>query len=429
MTNEVLFIFFRDITIVLATFMLVRYFVFLVLAALFSITQPLRRLLVLRREIKSYGHIRRYLPRVTVIIPARDEEVGIIRTLRSILANKYANLEVVVVNDGSTDSSRQLVNDFIAAIRRRGELREVHQIYVKNGGGKGRALNIGISRRSGEIIFTIDADSAIAPDAIANLVEHFRDPRISAAVGQVRIGNVRGRLIGRMQQLEYLFGFYFKRAHCVLGAEYIYGGACAAFRRSATFDFFGVFDESNKTEDIEMSMRTKYYGMRSVYAENVICYTEGAANYMGLIQQRLRWKKGRFDAFIRYRRMFFSLDRSHNKPLGWFILPYALFSEIQLFLEPIGATFLIVYSVLSGEYTSLALSMMFIGISYFVVAIFGERLTLRERLGLVILWPLTWPLFYILTWIEFLALIRGWHMVLRGDSLHWQHWRREGIDR
>jgi len=51
------------------------------------------------------------------------------------------------------------------------------------------------------------------------------------------------RIIGRMQQLEYLFGFYFKRAHCVMGAEYIYGGACAAFRRSATFDFFGFFDE------------------------------------------------------------------------------------------------------------------------------------------------------------------------------------------
>jgi len=231
-----------------------------------------------------------------------------------------------------------------------------------------------------------------------------------------------------MQRLEYLFGFYFKRAHCVMGAEYIYGGACAAFRRATTFEYFGYFDEKNKTEDIEMSMRTKYHGMRSIYAEDVICYTEGASNYLALINQRLRWKKGRFDTFLHYRRMFFSLDKKHNKFLGWFILPFALFSELQLILEPIGATLLITYSVLSGEFVSLALSMLFVGISYFTVAVFGERLTLKERAKLLMLWPFTWPLFYVVVWIEFHALIRGFHMVLRGDSLEWQKWQREGIE-
>ena len=146
-------------------------------------------------------------------------------------------------------------------------------------------------------MLTIDADSALAPNALAMLAEHFRDPTVSAVVGQVRVANPRGRIIGIMQQLEYLFGFYFKRAYCVTGAEYIYGGACAAFRRRHTFDYFGLFDEKNKTEDIEMSMRTKYYGMRSVYAEDVICYTEGASSYLGLINQRLRWKKGRIEHF------------------------------------------------------------------------------------------------------------------------------------
>lgn len=427
MSNEFFFVLLRDATIVLATFMLVRYFIFLLLAAIFSVAEPLRKLKVLKQEIKQRGHIKKFNPRISVIIPARDEEVGIIHTLKSILASPFQNLEVIVVNDGSTDNSRDLVNAYFASLRQTGETRAMRQIYIKNS-GKGRALNTGIKNSSGAIILTIDADTIIMPNAFYNLAQHFRDPRVAAVVGQVRIGNVRGRAIGYMQFLEYLFGFYFKRAHCVLGAEYIYGGACAAFRRSATFDFFGHFDEASKTEDIEMSMRTKFFGMRSVYAEDVVCYTEGAATFMGLIQQRLRWKKGRFDAFIRYRRMFFSLKRCHNKPLGWFILPYALFSELQLFLEPIGATFLIAYSILSGEFTPLALSMLFIGITYFVVAIFGRELKLKQRINLILLWPLTWALFYILMWIEFMALVRGWHMVLRGDSLSWQHWRREGID-
>jgi cellulose synthase/poly-beta-1,6-N-acetylglucosamine synthase-like glycosyltransferase len=429
MTNESLFILFRNITIFLATVMVIKYFVFLVAAALYSVRSAYRRYFILKVTVKKYGYVPEYKPLVSIIIPAWNEEVGVLATLKSVLANTYANTEVIVVNDGSTDNSRQIIDDFIkehtSVAKKKGQ--RVIQYYIPNG-GKGSALNFGIKKSKGQIILTMDADSAIAEDAIGNLVEHFRDPRVAAVVGQVRVANIRGRLVGRMQQLEYLFGFYFKRAHCLMGAEYIYGGACAAFRRSKTFDYFGPFDETNKTEDIEMSMRTKYHGLKSIYAEDVICYTEGAATYGGLISQRLRWKKGRFDTFIRYRRMFFSRAKHHNRVLGWFILPFALLSEVQLLLEPIGITLLVTYSIISGEYVSLALSMLFVGISYFIVAVFGERLTLQERLRLLVLYPFTWPLFYLIVWIEFHALLRSLHMGLRGDELEWQKWDREGIN-
>ncbi len=77
---------------------------------------------------------------------------------------------------------------------------------------------------------------------------------------------------------------------------------------------------------------------------------------------------------------------------------------------------------------SLALSMLFVGLSYFVVAVFGVRLGMWERVRLLLLWPFTWPLFYMIVWIEFHALLRGLHMGLRGDELEWQEWKREGID-
>lgn len=429
MDEEAIFILFRNLTIVLASVMLVKYFIFLNLAALYGVRTSFRRYRMIRKNIETYGSLQVYRPTVSVIVPAWNEEVGVIATLQSIIDNTYDKVEVVVVNDGSTDRSREMVDAFIKQRQysSRGDSRVVYQHYVTNG-GKGRALNIGIKKSHGEIIVTMDADSALEKDALKNIVEHFRDKRISAVVGQVRIANTRGRLIGRMQQLEYLFGFYFKRAHCAVGAEYIYGGACTAFRRSATFDYFGMFDETNKTEDIEMSMRTKYHGLKSVYAEDVICYTEGASTYAGLINQRLRWKKGRFDTFVRYRRMFFSWTSHHNKFLSWFVLPLALFAELQLILEPISATLLITYSLISQEFVSLALSMLFVGISYFIVATFGLRLSLWERLRLVLLWPFTWPLFYMIVWIEFHALIRSLHMGLRGDELEWQEWKREGID-
>lgn len=408
--------------------MLVKYFVFLMLAAYFPVREKRRRYKVLRKELKRTGKIAAYQPGVSVIVPAWNEEVGILRTIQSVLDNDYPHVELVVVNDGSTDRSAEIVTKFFRKYKKQqhARLRYLHHYYIQNG-GKGRALNYGIQHSKGKIILTMDADSMLAPDAITKLVEYFRDESIAAVVGQVRLGNASGRLISKMQQMEYLFGFYFKRAHCVLGAEYIYGGACAAFRRSSTFNYFGLFDEKNKTEDIEMSMRTKFHGLKSLYAEDVLCYTEGASTYMSLLNQRLRWKKGRFDTFIAYRQIFFSWKRHHNKPLSWVILPYALISELQLILEPIGATLLITYSLISGEYVSLALSMLFIGISYFVVSCFSPNIALKERIKLLVSWPFTWILFYIIVWIEFHAFLRSLHMVLRGDSLEWQSWKREGI--
>ncbi len=429
MTNASLFILFRDLTILLATVMLVKYFIFLMLAAYFPVREQLRKYKVLKREIRSEGHISAYQPGVSVIVPAWNEEVGILRTVQSVLDSDYPHIELIVVNDGSTDRSEEKVLEYFKNYNKPRHLdnRFMHHYYIPNG-GKGKALNYGIQHSKGHIILTIDADSALAPDAISKLVEYFRDESVSAVVGQVRLGNSKSRLIGRMQQMEYLFGFYFKRAHCVLGAEYIYGGACAAFRRKSTFNYFGLFDEKNKTEDIEMSMRTKFHGLKSLYAEDVICYTEGANSYMGLLNQRLRWKKGRFDTFIAYRQIFYSWKRHHNKPLSWFVLPYAVLSELQLILEPIGATLLVTYSLISGEFVSLALSMLFIGISYFIVAGFSSNLPFRERVKLVLSWPFTWVFFYIIVWVEFHAFVRSVHMILRGDTLEWQKWKREGMD-
>ena len=428
MTNADLFTLFRNLTILLATVMLVKYFIFLMLAAWYPVKEELRRIRILRRGIKVNGFIAPYTPGVSVVVPAWNEEVGIIKTIESVLNSNYPHIELVVVNDGSVDSTARKVREYFRQYKKPAQYgsRFLRHFDRKNG-GKGKALNYGIEHSRGRIILTMDADSALAPDAIQNLVEYFRDPRTAAVVGQVRLGNSSGRLIGRMQRLEYLFGFYFKRAHCVLGAEYIYGGACAAFRRSKTFSYFGLFDEKNKTEDIEMSMRTKFHGLKSLYAEDVICYTEAPGTYMGLLNQRLRWKKGRFDTFLAYRQLFFSWKRHHNKPLSWFILPYALLSELQLLLEPIGATLLITYSVISGEFVSLALSMLFVGICYVAVGIFGTRMTLRERLGIIASWPFTWALFYIIVWVEFQAFMRSLQMLLRGDAIQWQNWKREGV--
>ncbi len=402
--------------------MWIKYYLFLLISPFYPIRELLRRRKAMKIMEKE-GILNSFHPKVSVIIPAWNEEVGVLKTIKSVLANDYENIEVVVVNDGSTDNSDSVIKNFLTYLKvnKSKGYNQITYIYRENG-GKGRALNTGIEHSTGEIILTMDADSAIEKNGIRNLVKYYADPEMMAVVGNVKVAN-NDTIIGLLQQLEYFFGFYFKRAYSILGAEYIFGGACASFRRSV-FEKLGLFDVSNKTEDIEMSMRTRYAGMKCTYAENVVTYTEGAASMFGLINQRVRWKKGRFDTFWKYRGMFFSTSDNHNTPLSFFILPLALVSELQLLIEPIAISILIAYSVISSDYLSLSLGILFIFQTYLITCIFNTE---GIKLGRLISFVYTWPLFYILVWIEFLSFLKSILMSLKGEDIEWQRWDRKGI--
>jgi cellulose synthase/poly-beta-1,6-N-acetylglucosamine synthase-like glycosyltransferase len=242
-----------------------------------------------------------------------------------------------------------------------------------------------------------------------------------AVVGNVEVVNTT-TLVGLAQHLEYFFGFYNKRTHALLGGEYIFGGACASFRKDV-FDKIGLFDVDNKTEDIEMSMRTKFHGMKSTYAEDVICYTEGASDVKSLVSQRVRWKKGRLDTFKKYRSMFFSTEDHHNAFLSYFVLPFSLFSEIILIFEPIAIAIMIAYVMISGEFLSLALGMCYILLAFVAVPTFHTK----PRFHYIMYYPF-WPLFYFLDWVEFVSLYKSLKMVRHGKQVEWQKWNRKGID-
>ena len=190
-------------------------------------------------------------PKVSVLIPAWNEEVGIAAAMISVVQANYPDLEVIVIDDGSTDGTFEQIEQVAARFRSSRQFghREIRFRRVRNG-GKARALNTALKLATGEIVVTIDADSLVERHAIGNLVKHFADPKVASVAGNVAIGN-RNTCIGLVQQLEYLFGFYFKRAEGMLNAVYIVGGAAAAYRRSILVEV-GGFDETIITEDIEL---------------------------------------------------------------------------------------------------------------------------------------------------------------------------------
>jgi len=395
----------------------------IVLSFTLSSIYDLKERLRLLRLIEEGVDINSYKPYLSVIVPAWNEEVGIVKTISSLINTNYSNMEILVVDDGSTDGTSQRVMNFIDKLNNKSvkKAKQIKLINQKNG-GKGKALNTGIQNAKGDLILTMDADSAITKNGIHNLVRYFSDKNIMGVVGNVVVAH-NSSFVGELQKLEYLFGFYLKRAHAVIGAEYIFGGACACYRKEV-FEKLGGFDEQNKTEDIEMSMRTRFNGMECTFAEDVIVYTEGASTTGSLINQRVRWKKGRFDTFAKYAPLFFSTEDKHNGWLSFYQLPMYLIGEFLLFLSPIAISLMVTYTLFTSDYITLALNIFFLGFFYLTTAFFARQF----KPQLLIMFPLTWTMFYYFVFVEYVAQLKSFYLMLRKKDVVWQRWNRTGIN-
>lgn len=373
-----------------------------------------------------------YQPLVSVIVPAWNEEIGIVTTAKALLKSTYRNLEIILVDNASTDGTKKNIQNLIKEYKKNIPRSAKHNgsgavpklIYAHEGtAGKGFALNTGLSKARGEIIITIDADCFVPPETISNFVQHFKNPAVMAAVGRVRIGNTH-HLLGVVQYLEFLFSFYFKKADSMVDVIYIIGGAAGAYRKSV-FDKIGGFSTTIITEDIDLSVRIQDAGMKIVYADDALVYTEGASDLQSLQKQRLRWKRGRLETFANHRHLFFSAQSHHNKVLSWFVLPLAVFGEAQLSLELFFLIFLYIYSYLTRDFTSFYSGIIVVSSMFVIQALFDRHD--RQGWRFMLLAPIGWLLFYISTYVEFYALFHAAVGYMRGTKLNWQRWKREGV--
>jgi len=406
----------RDVIIFFASTLLLKYTVYMLISPWYGLWHWRKSKV---RMLKGP-----YYPLVSVIIPAWNEEVGLLATVKTLLESSYRHLEIVVVNDGSTDNSDAIMRNFVAKYNQAMQgIEDAPRLlyHYKANGGKGAALNTGIRLSHGYIIISVDADCIVHRDAVKHFVRCFTDPEVMAAVGNVKIGNTK-TLIGMIQHLEYLFSFYFKKADSVMNTIYIIGGAAGAFRREV-FQRIGMYSTKNITEDIELSVRIQKAGMRIVYAADAVIHTEGASDLEGLMKQRLRWKRGRFETFREHRSLFFSLKKEHNKLLTWVILPLAIFGDVQLGFEPFFLLVLYIFSLLTQDFSAFISGVMIVSLTFFI-QVFDDKRTRKPAYLLIA--PVGWLLFYLSTIVEFNALLKSVWGLLRKQELKWQRWQRKG---
>ncbi len=233
-----------------------------------------------------------YAPAVSILVPAHNEAVGIERAVRSLAGSRYRGpLEVIVVDDGSTDTTAAIVEGL--------ELQRVRLLRQANA-GKAAALNRALTASRHEIIVTVDADTVFEPDTLALLVQRFGEPDVGAISGNTKVGNRRG-LIGRWQHIEYVMGFNLdRRMYEVLGCTPTVPGAIGAFRRQALADIGGV-SGATLAEDTDITLDIGRAGWRVVYEARARAWTEAPTTVRALYRQRSRWAYGTIQSMWKHR--------------------------------------------------------------------------------------------------------------------------------
>ncbi len=240
----------------------------------------------IRTKRKANRHSKQqHNPTISFLIPAYNEEQIVWECIESIdrAAAKYGGkTEIVIVNDGSTDNTEKVVLDSI------NKLTHAHgKIFNIPNSGKGFALDYGLKRVSGEIVFRIDADSLIDKDAIGPLVEHFEDPLVGS-VSALAFPLEATTILGRAQNVLFASYLYIKRAQEVFDSIIVQPGTSTAFRKDALLKIGGwVLNQFG--EDGEISNRMARFGYRSEIEQRSIVYSDSPQTLKTFIAQRSRW--------------------------------------------------------------------------------------------------------------------------------------------
>jgi cellulose synthase/poly-beta-1,6-N-acetylglucosamine synthase-like glycosyltransferase/peptidoglycan/xylan/chitin deacetylase (PgdA/CDA1 family)/spore germination protein YaaH len=277
-------------------------FVFAVLLAVGRVAFVIPMALLARRRARRQTFDPAYRPSVSVLIAAYNERPVIARTVHSVLATGYPDLEVIVVDDGSTDGTGAAIADAFGGNPR-------VRLIVQANAGKAAALNRATASAHGDILVCFDADTQIAPAGIGLIVRHFQDPRVGAVAGNVKVGN-RINVLTRWQSIEYVTSQNLdRRAYAFLNAITVVPGAVGAWRKSAVAAV-GGYHTDTMAEDMELTYRIRRAGWRITADVETLGFTEAPATFGAFFRQRFRWAYGTLQCLWKHRGALFRY--------GWF---------------------------------------------------------------------------------------------------------------
>lgn len=409
------------------------------------------------------------MPRVALIVPAFNEEATIVESVRALCQIDYPSLEIVVVNDGSSDETLSVLEDAFSLHRstlarpRIIETRSIRGFYRsssnanlsvvdKKNGGKADALNAGIEATRAPLVCCIDADTIIDRQAITRLTEPFlfSEVPVIAVGGCIQVANgstfsdgilqearVGKSNVARSQALEYLRAFvFFRMGLAAYNANVIISGALGMFRRSSLLEV-GGYATDTVGEDMELVVRLQaYHRERKIpfsiaFRPDAVGYTEAPDDWNILIRQRDRWQRGLIETLVRHRSLLWS---SRSGVVGRLVLPYYwLYEVVAPFFEIAGLGW-IIYGASQGRFGlwSAGAALLVAMLAATIVSV--HTLILDELDGRAVpnhaarMWMVVTALLepFIHRPIVLLARVRGTIRLLRGER-GWGRMRRRGF--
>ncbi|MFH1474009.1 MAG: glycosyltransferase family 2 protein [Candidatus Aenigmatarchaeota archaeon] len=262
------------------------------------------------------------LPTVSLIVPARNEEKVIGKCVRSLLNLDYPRdkLELIVAIDGSKDRTLEICKSFGRRVR-------VIKSCPKT--CKGDALNNVIPKAKGEIIGIYDADCIVDKNCLKHAVKHFSDKKIAGVCGNLKSHNKEQGMIARSLALETSFISFIEYFLNSLGANTHFFGKNMFIRKNVLMDV-GCFDTETFVEDVEMSIKLKKYGYKTVFEPNAIAWNEEPPSFRAFFKQRIRWARGAAK-LLKYKRRHgkeFLSDAMHG--IYFYVPPFGLITATVL---------------------------------------------------------------------------------------------------
>jgi cellulose synthase/poly-beta-1,6-N-acetylglucosamine synthase-like glycosyltransferase len=373
-------------------------YLILILIASLDVVRTVRR-----ARFQSYDDIfaNPLTPPVSIIIPAHNEATVIVDSVRAMLALRFSEFEVIVVDDGSTDDTFAVLQSAFALRRIEkvipgqvvtvGAITEVfaspsEPLTVVRKVGAGRrsdAVNAGVDIARYPLVCMVDADSILEEHALLSVVKPFVDDpeRVVATGGLVRVANgasiYRGRVedarhshrwLARIQHVEYIRSFLLGRlGWSQLDSLLIISGAFGVFRRDVVLEVGGL-DPDSLGEDAELVatiheyMRDNRRDYRIVFVPEPVCWTEVPESLSQLAKQRERWSRGLLQLMRKHRRM---IGNPRYGRLGTLSLPYHLAFEVLGPVIEVLAVFALIAGLVTGAVTlSFAALFAFVAVGY-----------------------------------------------------------------
>jgi cellulose synthase/poly-beta-1,6-N-acetylglucosamine synthase-like glycosyltransferase len=395
--------------------------------------------LILLGKIKKdkFPYDDNYRPFVSVIIAAYNEEKVIEQTIESIRQSDYSNYEIIIVNDGSSDSTYELLT---------GRYKDAERITIltQENSGKAVALNNAIQRAKGEILVSFDADTQVLPDTISKLVRNFNNPKIGAVAGNIKAGN-RHNIISKWQSIEYITSQNLDRkAYSLLNSITVVPGAIGAWRTEAVKDAGGYIPDT-LAEDMDLTWRLREKNWLIKTENEAIAYTEVPDTFRSFFKQRFRWSFGTLQCLWKHKKSVFKYGW-----FGWLALPSLWLFQIAFqVIAPLVDVqiFITIYSyckdyiaqgMATGNWTPITQGLDsirqlgFFYLLFFLIELFSSIIAFTmEKEKYRSLWLLFWQRFvyrqlmYLVIWKALLTAFRGkqqgWGKLLRKGNVTVSH--------